>query len=564
MNWKTVLLLVSVNRKAKRTIKESKLRRYQENKLFTYSLYVLACSIGIIAGGVIGNFYSSTSQAMQSAVLDGAKYFLITIPTIVLLYGIVFTQINQVQRIGAKTSVQPMYWFPISWKEHTLASIISSLLGLPLQITLFISSALLVACIFMGLTALAILTVVALMASLILASATTEVFKTLQVRLLGAVTKGAGRSAIWLRLAFSIGAMSVFFAVYFSVINQVTPALLFEAVAGGQRMLWFVPYVWPGMALSAFASNLWMETLLFSLASLGFIAAIFYVATYVNTRFGLYQLPALRLSSGIYMPKQSLFAKIGFSTVEAALIKKEFKTVTRRHELSFFFIFPISMLMLVFFNILRAPQTSPVPMGGYSFLFVLVTLIPGLMMLPFLGTLLTTLEGSSIWFLFSSPISAKSIAKAKIFFLSFFALAITVVCSVIGGFVFRPSVMVVAVTLLEAVFLIFSLSAISVAFGIKAAEPRGIFGVSKMVKPKWALLGFILCIAIGIAIVAPVIPYALSVFAVAFLPTIPSLPEYYVYLALLLSGVIAVSMTYLFRRVAVDNAEQLIADPDAI
>jgi hypothetical protein len=203
-------------------------------------------------------------------------------------------------------------------------------------------------------------------------------------------------------------------------------------------------------------------------------------------------------------------------------------------------------------------------MGGYSFLFVLVTLIPGLMMLPFLGTLLTTLEGSSIWFLFSSPISAKSIAKAKIFFLSFFALAITVVCSVIGGFVFRPSVMVVAVTLLEAVFLIFSLSAISVAFGIKAAEPRGIFGVSKMVKPKWALLGFILCIAIGIAIVAPVIPYALSVFAVAFLPTIPSLPEYYVYLALLLSGVIAVSMTYLFRRVAVDNAEQLIADPDAI
>jgi hypothetical protein len=501
---------------------------------------------------------------MQSTVLDGAKYFLITIPTIVLLYGIVFTQINQVQRIGAKASVQPMYWFPISWKEHTLSSIISSLLGLPLQITLFISSALLVACIFMGLTALAVLTVVALIASLILASATTEVFKTLQVRLLGAVTKGAGRSAIWLRLAFSIGAMSAFYAVYFSIINQVTPALLFEAVAGGQRLLWFVPYVWPGMALSAFASNLWVETFLFSLASLGFIAAIFYVATYVNTRFGLYQLPAIRLSSGIYMPKQSLFAKLGFSTVEAALMKKEFKTVTRRHELAFIFIFPISMLMLVFFNVLRAPQTSPVPMGGYSFLFAMITLVPGLMMLPFLGTLLTTLEGTSIWFLFSSPISAKSIAKTKIFFLSFFSLSIMLVCSVIGGIVFRPPPLVIGVTLLEAVFLIFSLSTISVAFGIKAAEPRGIFGVSKMVKPKWALLGFLLCIAIGAAIIAPIIPYALSNFAIPLLPTIPLLPEYYVYLALLLSGVIALSMTYIFRGVAVDNAEQLLADPDAI
>ncbi|MCW4006262.1 MAG: hypothetical protein NWF04_06690 [Candidatus Bathyarchaeota archaeon] len=564
MNWKTVLLLISVNRKAKRTIQESKLRRYQENKLFTYGMYLLACLIGIIAGGLIGNFYSASSQTMQSAVLDGAKYFLVTIPTIVLLYGVVFTQINQVQRMGAKVSVQPMYWFPISWKEHTLASIISSLLGLPLAITILISSAVLTVSVFMGIIPIAILTVLALSASLLLASATTEVFKTLQLRLLGAVTKGAGRSAIWLRLAFSIGAMIVFYAVYYSIINQVTPTLLFEAVAGGQRMLWFIPYVWPGMALSAFASNLWMEAFLFSLASLGFIAAIFYVATYVNTRFGLYQLPTIRLSSGVYMPKQSLFAKLGFSTVEAALMKKEFKTVTRRHELSFIFIFPISMLMLVFFNVLRAPQTSPVPMGGYSFLFVLITLIPGLMMLPLLGTLLTTLEGNSIWYLFSSPISAKSIAKAKIFFLSFFALSITLICSVIGGIVFRPPALVIAVTLLEAVFLIFSLSAISVAIGIKAAEPRGIFGVSKMVKPKWALLGFILCVAIGAAIIAPIIPYALSIFAVSFLPTILQLPEYYVYLALLLSGVIAVSMTYIFRGVAVDNAEQLLADPDAI
>ncbi len=564
MNWKTVLLLISVNRKAKRTIKESKLRRYQENKLFTYSFYVLACLIGIIAGGLIGNFYSASSQAMQSSVLDGAKYFLITIPTIVLLYGIVFTQINQVQRIGAKASVQPMYWFPITWKEHTLASIISSLLGLPLAITILISSAVLTVSVFMGIIPIAVLTVLALSASLLLASATTEVFKTLQVRFLGAVTKSAGRSAIWLRLAFSIGAMIVFYTVYYSFINQVTPTLLFEAVAGGQRMLWFIPYVWPGMALSAFASNLWMETLLFSLASLGFIAAIFYVATYVNTRFGLYQLPAIRLSSGIYMPKQSLFARLGFSTVEAALMKKEFKTVTRRPELTSIFIFPISMLVVLFFSFLRSSQASPVPMGAYSLLFILVTLIPGLMMLPFLGTLLTTLEGNSIWYLFSSPISAKSIAKAKMFFLSFFALSTTLVCSVIGGIVFRPPPLVIAVTLLEAMFLIFSLSAISVAIGIKAAVPGGIFGVSKIVKPRWALLGFILCVAIGAAIIAPIVPYALSVFAVSFLPTMPLLPEYYVYLALLLSGAIAVSMAHIFRGVAVDNAEQLLADPEAI
>ena len=565
MNWKTVLLLVSVNRKAYRAIRGAKFRRYQDNKLLTYGLYVLACLVGVLAGWLIGNFYSASSQTVQSTVLDGTTYFLVSIPTIVLLYGVVFTQISQVQRIGAKVSIQPMYWFPISWREHTLASIISNLLGAPLLITILISSALLVACVFMGLIALAVFTVLALLASLILASATTEIFKTLQVRLLGAITKGAGKSAIWLRLVFSIGAMIVFYLIYFSIYNQITPTLLFESVVGGQRAVWFIPYVWPGMALSAFASSLWLETLLFSLATLAFVGAVFLAATHVNTRFGLYELPAIRLSSGVYAPRASLFGKLGFSPTEAALMKKEFKTVTRRHELTFIFIFPISMLAIIFINALRSSQASgPLPVGGSYLLFALITLIPGIMITPFLGTLLTTLEGTSVWYLFSAPISAKSIARSKFFFVAFFALSITLVCSLIGGLVFRPSVLVAAVTLLEAVFLMFSLSAISVAFGIKAAEFRGVFGFSRIVKPKWGLLGFILCAVIGSAIVAPIIPYVLSTFAISFLPAIPPLPEYYVYPALLLSGIIAVAMTYLFRRVALDNAEKMLADPDSI
>jgi hypothetical protein len=429
MNWKTVLLLVSANRKAYRAIRGAKLRRYRDNKLFVYGLYVMACLIGLLVGWFVGNFYSIANPAMQGTVLDGTTYFLISIPTIVLLYGIVFTQLSQTQRIGAKVSVQPIYWFPISWKEHTLASIISNLLGAPLMIAILISSAILVASVFMGLIALSVFTVLALMASLILASATTEIFKTLQVRLLGAVTKGVGKSAIWLRLAVSIGSMIVFYIIYFSIYNQVNPALLFESVAGGQRMLWFVPYVWPGMALSAFVSSLWMETLLFSLATLAFIGAVFFAATYLNTKFGLYELPAIRLSSGVYTPKSSLFGKLGFSPTETALMKKEFKSVTRRHELTFIFIFPISMLVLIFFSALRSSQVGGLPVGGFYLLFALMTLIPGVMIAPFLGTLLTSLEGSSVWYLFSAPISAKSIAKSKFFFVAFFALTITFVCS---------------------------------------------------------------------------------------------------------------------------------------
>jgi hypothetical protein len=187
----------------------------------------------------------------------------------------------------------------------------------------------------------------------------------------------------------------------------------------------------------------------------------------LNARFGLYELPSVRLS-GVYDPKSSLFGKLGFSPTEAALMKKEFKSVTRRHELTFIFIFPISMLVLIFFSALRSSQAgSPLPVGGHYLLFALMTLIPGLMITPFLGTLLTSLEGTSVWYLFSAPISAKSIARIKFFFVAFFALSITFVCSIIGGLVFRPRRCFLAVTLLVAGCWMFSMSAISVALGSK-------------------------------------------------------------------------------------------------
>jgi hypothetical protein len=565
MNWKTVLLLVNANRKSYRTIRGAKLRRYQENKLFTYGLYVLACAVGVLAGYLIGSFYSASNEALKTAILDGAAYFLVSIPTIALLYGVFFTQINQAQRIGAKVSVQPVYWFPISWKEHTLASIISSLLGAPLAITILISSAVLTVSAFMGLIPLAVLTVLALSASLLLASATTEVFKTLQLRLSGAVTKAAGKSAIWMRLVISVGSMLVFYIIYFSIYNQVSPAFLLEAVTGAQKALWFIPYVWPGMALSAFASSLWIQAVLFSLATLGFIAAVFFAATYVNTRFGLYELPAIRLSSGVYTPKTSMFGKLGFSPTETALMKKDFKTITRRHELSFIFIFPISMLAMVFITALRSAQASgPLPMNGFDVLFALTALIPSVWIAFFLGSMLTGLEGSSIWYVFSSPVSAKAIARSKFFFVALLSLCITIVCSVIGGVVFRPSPLVLAVTLLEAVFLICVLSAVSVAIGIRAADFRGDFPYSRVIKPKWSLLNFLLCAAVGLAVVAPVIPFALSIFPVPFFPAMPLFPEYYVYAGLFVSGVIAAGVTYVFRGVAVSNAEQVLAEAESI
>ncbi|MBT0158413.1 hypothetical protein G4O51_00320 [Candidatus Bathyarchaeota archaeon A05DMB-2] len=564
MNWKNVLLLMSVNRKSSRAMQRDSFRRYRDSKTVTYVLYGLACLFGILIGWLVGSLYTGISDvAVRDSVLQGATYLFISLPTIVLLYGVVFTQMNQFRRI-VKVTIQPMYWLPITWQEHTLASVLTNMLGAPMLITVFLSSAILVASFYLGLIYLSIVTVLALLATLVLASATTEIFKTTQIRLAGAITRVTGRAAIWLRLAASIISMIIFYAIYYSIYNQATPILLFEAVAGGQSALWFIPYVWLGMALSAFANSLWAGTILFSLATLMFIVAVFLAATRLNMRFG-YEAPSIRISSGAYAPKVSLFGRLGFSPPEVALMKKDFRAITRRHELMFIFILPISVIIMMFFTTLR--YGGSIPAGGSALLFALVTLLPGVFTAPFLGVFIMGLEGENVWYLHSSPLSAKTIARAKYFFVVIVDLAVTLICSVVSGIFFTPSLLLAMVILVEAALLIFALSAVSLACGFRGADYRGFFPVNRLLKPKWGLLNFFLCAATAVAIVAPMIPYALSILS-GSLPTsffsVISLPNYYVYAAMFLSIVIAVAITYVFRKLVLEGAARFRAEAEGI
>ena len=125
--------------------------------------------------------------------------FFSVLPTLVLGISIVFTLFQQIQLAG-KASSQVMYWLPVTWQEHTLASILANLLGWPAAVVVGLSSGLIVFSAFNGLILQALLTVIILFAAAFLASSITEIVRVLQVRFTGAVYKSSGRAAIWLRL----------------------------------------------------------------------------------------------------------------------------------------------------------------------------------------------------------------------------------------------------------------------------------------------------------------------------------------------------------------------------
>jgi hypothetical protein len=559
VNWKNVLRLVSVDRKSSRMIRGIRFRRFRENRIVTYALYVGACAFGLLVGWLVANVYNGTSDtALKELFLQGATNLFTTLPTLALLYGLVFSQMGQMQRIGAKVSTQPLYWFPITWTEHTLASILANLIGWPLIITIFIGSSISLASVPLGLAPLAVFTMLALLASLFLASATTEVFKILQIRITGAVTKVSGRAAVWVRLLGSILFFIIFYLAYFSLYYNVSLPNLIESISGGQRILWFIPYLWLGIALSAFVSGLVLEIVIFSFASLAFIYFLFLAAVRLNVRFGLYEAPSIKISYGAYVPKAGLLGRFGFSSAEAAIMRKDFKAFTRRRELMYVFIMPIVFIIMPLFSSMRGATGDSLSSAFHSFLFVYLAILPGALMAVALGSFIIGSEGGGVWYIYSSPISAKSLVKAKYFFATFFSFAITLICFFVGVLLTSPSLQIIFIGLTEAILLVFSLGMVSLTFGIKGADFRE-FPRLRLIRPLWSFINGLVCILLALAIVSPIIPYGLKIlFETMQAPALISFPESYLYAALPLSGVIASVVTYVFHRKAVKTAEEFL------
>ena len=298
MNWKNVIYLMQVERKSGRLIRGAKTTRYKENKFLAYWPYWLALVVGIL-GGFLFNFIAALLYANQSempglAPLPETSFMVfISLPTLVLIFSLVLTLLQQIQLSGVKASTQVMYWLPVTWQEHTFASILANLLGYPVGIVIAFASGTLVFSILNGLILEALLTVLAIFGAAFMASATTEILRILQVRFIGAVYKSSGRAAVWVRFIGSLMFFLIFYIIYFYITSGFGE--FFQNLSAIQTSVWFIPYAWLAIMLSYVLSGAFLQGFLFAGLSVVFIAVLYYLAVGLNQRFGLYEPPAIRI-----------------------------------------------------------------------------------------------------------------------------------------------------------------------------------------------------------------------------------------------------------------------------
>ncbi len=562
MNWKNVLSLMQVERKSGRLIRGKKTTKYRENRFLAYWPYWVSLGIGLAGGvlaGVIYNFVTVAEPELVDILQGGTLNIFFALPTLVLVYSLVFTMMQQIRLSGVKTSTQVPYWLPITWQEHTLASILASLLGFPLASVVLIISIISVFSLFIGQFFIALVTSLSMVAAAFMASATTEILRVLQVRFIGAVYKSSGRAAVWVRFIGSLLFFVIFYIVYFYVTSGGALAII-ETIGAAQTAAWFVPFVWLGIALYSFTiSGLLLQGIVFMGLAVLFIAGLFLIATLLNSRFGLYEPPTITISRGTYAPRTGLFGKLGFSTVEAALIRKDLKAFTRRRELMTIFIIPIVVILVPLMQLMQS--TQPVPSQVSLLMQVTPFLFPAAIMAMSLGSFMIGQEGQVVWRIYSSPISAESLVKSKYFFVIFFSTIVLAITGVFGLIVYNLSLRATIVAFCEAVFLVIAITAISLSNGIKGADfteiPR-----PRMIRVSWSLINLVSCLLAGIAILTPFFPYAISSLASEFFPSLVAIGVLDPFLALLISATIAIVFTLVFYRVAIKNARELLRNSE--
>jgi len=559
MNWKTVLYLLRVERKSGRLIRGVKATKYKENKLTAYWPYWVAAIIGIL-GGLLADFIAGEIYADPQAVsflppLDSAAAtFFVTMPTLVLLFSIVLSMLQQIQLSGVKATTQVMYWLPITWKEQTTASILANLLGFPLAITIGVAAGLIT---FAALSSVylfgwAVATALIMFAAAFLGSATTEIIRVLQTRFVGAVYKSSGKAAVWIRFAGSLIFFVIFYVLYFALTQGFNTFI--QGLSAFQSTIWFVPFVWPALTLFYFIGNSVAFGALFLGLSVAFIAGLLYLAIYLNERFGLYEPPAIKVqTSGVYAPKTGLLGKLGFSSVEAALIRKDIRAFTRRRELIGVFITPIVFIILPISQSLGSGAGVPEVSLMFS---AMLFLFPASLMATTMGNMLIGEEGIAVWRIYTSPITPKNYVKAKLAFLTAMSVLVGVVTGIVAVLFYNPSIKFIVVGFIEAMFLTAAVGPIELAIGFKGAD----FTVSRrprMIRQEWALISLVVCGLAGLAVLAPLLPYAAALVIPDFFLSLTAQSLTDLILPLAISGVIAAVIAAVFYRININSAKEL-------
>lgn len=559
MSLKNVLRLYGVYSKSYRLITKDKFRHYKESRWKTIGGIAALILIGLVAGGLIAipvhMAWTGASADSHRSIQGAAVGMLVALPVFAILYSLYFTQMSQMQKMGSKVQVQPIYWFPLTWEEHTQASILTTMIA-PLAISLIIVPIILICSYVVGLLSLGMLTIISLVACVAMAGTTAEILKGAQQKLTEYVSKRAGRATVWIRFLTTIVFIVIVYVGYF-ILNRDFAGLA-QSLSDSIMIAWFVPYLWPGIIVFEANRGAWLETAAFAVAAVAFTWLLYRIAVRSNAKYALQDTSGFRITRGAYVPRRGLLERAGISPAVAGIMRKDLKAYTRRQELMYVFVTPIIFVVSTLMPFIGGSGSlQSADPATRQFQFMLMALQPSVVLATFLCASAVGSEGERRWFLLMSPLSPRSFIRAKFLFCTGVCLAVALGALAVSGLLYSPPPYAIATAAIESLAMTVAVATVALAFGTRGADFRET-AKAQMIQPLWMFGGVIACMIVALAVALPVLLYggswALGIYQ----------PEHeYLIAAWAISGAVALAVAYVAYRACIRLADSLFSDINA-
>ena len=331
---------------------------------------------------------------------------LIFLPSFTVLLSIMFSLMFEFSQSSSAASTDMINWLPIGATEYVLGSALCTMYFTSPMLSLILGVSLGLA-IYTGMITVWVLTAALGLLGAFLGAFVIEVVRALINRASATLYKRGGRSTMVIRLFTSILLVATFSIMFnFNVLQ-----MFIQWFVGNISNAWFIPMLWPSLAIMNFIQADLTRTMIYTLLSATFTLAFLWISVKTREKYWVSVPVSIKLAPPkIYSPKRGFLGMLGFTAAEAALIRKDLRSLIRRKEMASWIAIPVIMCIVTIITTPWNPTASTMD----KMLFFTMPALGILLLAFFLSIVGIGQEGSAFVNLLKAPFGARQIVRAKL------------------------------------------------------------------------------------------------------------------------------------------------------
>ena len=466
--------------------------------------------------------------------------FSIFLPSLMALAAIMFGILFDVYTTGSTDMIN---WLPLRPSEYVLASTLALTYFLAPMLALFFGATFGIA-LSLNLVDIWLVSLSFGLLGMFSGTFLTEILRAVTNRVSATFYKRSGRTGIAVRTLAGIIVLVAFILIF----NVNVLLIVLQQFVGGVSNAWFIPTLWPSLAILSYLIADTVQIQIYTILTFGFTLSLLWASVKLRAKYWEPIPVSIQLApSKPYTPKLGILGRLGFTAAESAVIRKDFRGLTRRKEMLGWIAIPIAMGVIPLITSYSAWAAATTTIGKLTFF---LGPLFGIVMLAFYLALIGVgQEGSAFINLLVAPLQAKEIAKAKLTTALFPATGALAVLLAAAQLLIQPRLEVML-----------ALTVVFFAVGLEAGLVGGTVGSrfpdftevprARFVTRQGAFFGMLL---LGGSVGATLLPLFLYVFVqVRILRTLSLLG------VTGLTAFIAIAICYVSYRVTVRNVQKFV------